>query len=102
MKEERKEWHVDGYNVTAIIEKVNSVGWRHIATCDYGNNNNEAHFKLNKQNAEKIAMLPGIIYEILEIRDRQRAGCDISSDLRNLFKLAEKYDSYPNLNSLIS
>lgn len=67
MEGNKKQWSVDGRNLTAVIERVNEVGWKHICDCNYGHSNPEEHFESNKANAYLIAAAPELLEACQEL-----------------------------------
>lgn len=56
-----QHWEVDGFNTTAVIEKMENGGWKHVCNCNYGYAEPQKHLELNKENAKKISAVPDMI-----------------------------------------
>lgn len=61
-------WHVDGFNLTAVISEQNSEtnhpSYKHICDCNYGFTNPEKHFEENKANAKLISASPELLHNL--------------------------------------
>lgn len=63
-------WHVDGFNLTAVIKNEGSETWpqwKHICNCDYGYASPEKYFEENKANAIIISTAPEAIDLLIRI-----------------------------------
>lgn len=60
----KREWHVDGFNVTSVIEKQADGGYKHIANCSFDYKSQE-NLELNHSNARLISASPDM-YEALK------------------------------------
>jgi hypothetical protein len=68
------EWHVDGFNLTAVIaKKEGDKYYEHVCNCNFGYHSNPQDFELNKENAKLIAAAPTML----------KALCDTYLDLLN-------------------